>query len=798
MKFTVSWLKTHLDTDASLDAISEKLTAIGLEVESITDLSDQLAPFSVAKILEAEKHPNADKLRVCKVESDDGMLQIVCGAPNARAGLTVALAKEGAVIPANGMVIKKSTIRDVESIGMLCSSDELGIDGDSEGIIELPDSAKVGEAVSAVLGMDDPVIEIAITPNRADCLGVRGIARDLAAAGLGTLKPLEIPVLNTSGASKVSVTITDPRCQQFVGCSISGVKNAHSPDWIRNRLSAIGQRSISALVDITNYITVDLGRPLHVYDISKLSGNLTVKQSAKDAPFKALDGEAYTLPSGLCVISDDAGVQALGGVIGGEESGCTEATTDVFLEVALFEPTAAAYAGRAMQIESDARYRFERGIDVAFVEDGAKIAADMIIQLCGGSASELTYAGSAPDYAREITLRLRRIAFLSGIDVSAEEAARILGDLGFVCHATHDGWSVTPPSWRADVEGEADLIEEIIRIIGYDAIPAISLPSAPSQAGNVLTLQQTRAYASRRLLASRGMQEICSWSFMQSDVAARYGGGNAALKLKNPISSELDMMRPNLLPNLLEALHKNANRGFSDSALFEVGLQYHDITPDGQRMVAGGVRSGKVHTQHYDESGFSRKVRDVDAFDAKADALAALEALGVKSCQVTPEAPSWYHPGRSGTLSLGGKIILGHFGELHPSALKQADVDGAVCGFELFLDALPPTRAKSKAKPSPQTSDYQSVTRDFAFIVDDSVSAHDIISALSKADKKLVQSISIFDVYQGDKVEAGKKSVAVSVTLQANDRTLSDDEITAVSAAIVAEASKAFGGQLRQ
>lgn len=799
MKFTLNWLKDHLDTTASLEDIAKALTACGLEVEGVTDRSKDLAPFTVAKILHAEKHPEADKLRVCRVQADTGELQIVCGAPNARAGIIVALAKEGAVIPGNGMVIKKSKIRGVESQGMLCSLEELAVPGDSEGIVELPESAKVGDSVAAALGLNDPVIEIAITPNRADCLGVRGVARDLAAAGLGTLKALDVPQAAGSAASPVAVNITDAQCLQFIGCYISGVTNGESPDWLKQRLAAIGQRSISALVDITNYLTFDLGRPLHVYDVKALKGGLTVRESKAGEVLKALNGEEYTLPAGLCVIADEAGAQALGGVIGGEPTGCTGSTTEVFLEVALFNPVAVAKAGRMLQIDSDARYRFERGVDVAFLEDGAQLALAMIQKLCGGTAGQLVKAGGMPAWQRKLPLRQARVAELGGVSLPEAKIEAILTALGFACEKTVGGWNVTPPSWRGDVDGEADLVEEVLRIHGYDNIPATSLPGVATLSKAAYSPMQRRAHIAKRALAGRGMMELCSWSFLPQAQAVAFGGGSEALKLLNPISAELDAMRPCLLPNLLEAAKKNANRGFTATQLFEVGLQFHDISPTGQKLVAAAIRCGQAGEPRYGAEGFKQEERGVDAFDAKADALALLAAMGMhKADIVTTNLPAWYHPGRSGALTLGGKQVMGYFGELHPGLLAQLDVKGPVAAFELFLEAIPLPRAKGKAKPALKVSDFQAVGRDFAFVVDAGVSAADISKAIAAAEKQLITAIEIFDVYSGKGVEPGKKSVAVKVTLQAPDRTLSEADINAASAAIVAAASKAFGGQLRQ
>jgi len=814
MKFTLSWLKDHLDTSASLDEIGKTLTAIGLEVEAIHDKSAEMKAFTVAKILQAEKHPEADKLRVCKVESDVGELQIVCGAPNARAGIYVALAKEGAVIPNGGMVIKKTKIRNVESNGMLCSLEELALPGDSAGIIELPGTPRIGDSVADVMGLSDPIIEIAITPNRADCLGVRGIARDLAAAGLGTLLPLPPGEGRGEGLSPISVTIADTKkCPQFIGCTIKGVKNGPSPDWLKKRLEAIGLRPISALVDITNYITFDLGRPLHVYDAAKLRGNITVREAVNGETLKALNGKEYILSPGMTVIADESGVLGLGGIIGGESSGCTEDTTGVYLEVALFDPTDIAKTGRKLDILSDARFRFERGVDVAFVETGARLAIKMIREICGGEVSELVITGKTPEWKREIQFRPERIKTLGGVDISNDKAFSILYSLGFTGNN-----AITPPSWRADIEGEADLVEEVLRIYGYDHIPTVAVPKLAGISKPALNNAQKRVHLAKHILAARGLLEAYTWSFIPEPQAAIFGGNNPELKLLNPINAELDTMRPSLLPNLLEAAMRNASRGFKDIGLFEVGLQFTDITPDGQRMVATGIRTGIVRNWDYTHiithtdaqqyvqnvgklipsNRFQQNLRPVDTFDVKADALAVLQSLGLAKCDIISPASVWYHPGRSGTLTLGGKIILGHFGELHPGLLQTYDIDSPVSAFEIFLDAIPQARAKGKAKPTLKLSDFQAVERDFAFIVEEKITAADIIKSLSGADKALITDVAIFDVYIGTGVEPGKKSVAVKVTLQAPDRTLSEADIATVSNAIIAAAAKGFDGQLRQ
>jgi phenylalanyl-tRNA synthetase beta chain len=799
MKFTLYWLQDHLETTASLKEITDKLTAIGLELEGVEDSAEALKAFTVAKILETARHPEADKLQICKVESDVGILQIVCGASNARAGLFVCLAKEGTVIPANGMVIKKAKVRGVESFGMLCSLEELGLADSSEGIVELPE-AKIGASVAEVLGLNDPVIDIAITPNRSDCLGVRGVARDLSASGIGSLKPLSDLSSVIRNPSSVSVSIETETCNQFIGCHITGVKNGESPAWLKKRLEAIGQKSISALVDITNYFTIDLCRPLHVYDASKISGNLIVREAKSGEKIVALNGKEYDFPEGATIIADEQKPLAIGGIIGGAESGCVSETTDVFLEVALFNPENIAQTGRKLQIDSDARYRFERGVDVAFLEEAARRAVAMIIELCGGQASELVYAGSAPDYKREIAFNPARVLSIGGVDIAHEKSIEILSALGFTSNQqpATSNYLVTPPSWRADIHGEADLVEEILRIYGYEHIPSTPLPKISGITQAALKLPQKRERIAKRLLAGRGMLEVQTWSFLPEAWAEMFGGAKPELKLLNPISADLSDMRPSILPNLLDAAKRNAARGFKDISLFEVGLQFHDITPTGQKTVACGVRAGNVSEQAYNSDLFSIKNRAADAMDAKADALAILTNLGLSKAEIsTQNLPSYYHPNRSGALVLG-KNVLGYFGEIHPAITAKFDIENKVAAFEIFLDAIPQARAKGTAKPQLKISDFQAVERDFAFIVDAGVSAADIIKEINKAEKNLITDVQIFDVYVGKGVDAGKKSVAVKATLQSFERTLAEADISTVSAAIIQGIGKAFGGVLRQ
>jgi phenylalanyl-tRNA synthetase beta chain len=788
MKFTLNWLKDHLDTNATLAEISTKLTAIGLEVEEIIDTAETLKPFTVAEILEAQQHPDADKLRVCKVNTGKDVLQIVCGAPNARAGIKVALASVGTVIPTNQLQIRASKIRGVESNGMLCSARELGLGNDHEGIIELPATAPLGESIVGVLGLDDPVIHINLTPNRPDCLGVRGIARDLAATGIGTLKPLKTPAWNGKGTSAISVALEEKGCHQFIGCHLRGVKNGPSPEWLQQRLRAIGLRPISALVDVTNYFSVDLCRPLHVYDANKLQGGIVVRSTREGESFAALNDKTYTVGADHVGITDGSGLIGLGGIIGGTSTGCDESTSDVFLECAYFEPSRIAATGRALQIDSDARYRFERGVDPAFLEQGAKLAVQMILDLCGGEASELVMAGKATDWQRNLPFDPEAINRLSGVPLSREQQQAILTSLGFEVK----GDSATPPSWRGDIEGTADLAEEVLRIHGFDNIPVTSLEKLPQLTGTMLTPMQRRTSAVRRILAARGMHEVQSWSFMASPHAALFGGQDSALELMNPISSELDTMRPSILPNLIQAASRNAARSFPNQRLFEIGIQFSGLGETGQHLMATALRAGNAQ----DKSPLS-DARAHDALDAKADALAIIDASDFDSSQlqIKREAPAWYHPGRSGSLCMG-KQIIATFGEIHPAVLKSLDAPERMVGCEVFLAAIPVPKRKGTAKAAYMPSDYQAVTRDFAFIVDAALPANDLIRAVAAGDKKLIRDVTLFDLYQGKGVADGKKSLAVTVTLQAQDRTLSEADIETASKGILQQATK-IGATLR-
>jgi len=801
MKFTLSWLKEHLETNASLEAISERLTMLGLEVEEVVDQRAALAPFTVAEVVTAEKHPDADKLKLCAVRTGDGGpdLQIVCGAPNARAGIKVVLARPGMTIPANGMVLKVGKIRGVESHGMMCSSRELGLGDDHSGIIELPADAPLGASVVDVLALD-PMIDIAITPNRADCLGVRGVARDLAASGLGTLKPLTIDPVPGSFDSPVGVALDFDEvhrdaCPQYVARFFRGVKNGESPQWVKDRLTAIGLRPISALVDVTNLISYEFGRPLHVFDADKLTGDIRPRMARPGETLVTLDEKEISLTPEDVAIADDAGPQALGGVMGGLDSGCTGETVNVVLESALFDARRVAATGRRLGLESDARYRFERGVDPESAVPGAEVATRLILDWCGGEASHLVVAGQVPAWRTEVSLNPMRVRQMCGVTVPREDCRRILEDLG--CESlseNEDGvLTVLPPSWRMDISGEHDLVEEVARVHGFDRIPTVSLPREPMPKP-VLTNAQSRRVAARRTLAGRGLNECVTWSFLPKTHAEAFGGGQPELDLANPISSDLDAMRPSMLPNLATAAQRNADRGVPNAALFEVGPQFQGGDPGQQQMVAAGLRAGASGPRHW-----AVPPRPVDAFDAKADALAALGAAGapVDNLQCVAEAPAWYHPGRSGSLKLGPKV-LAQFGELHPGVLKTMDVKGPMAAFEVFLEAVPEPKAKpTKTRPLLKASAFHPVERDFAFLVNEDVAAEAMVRAAKGADKALIAEVAVFDVYQGERLEPGRKSVALCVTLQPRDRTLTDEEIEAASQKVVAAVAKATGAELR-
>ncbi len=796
MKFTLSWLKEHLDTSASLHEIADALTMLGLEVEEIHDPADALAPFTVAHVISAEKHPNADKLRLCRVETKDGEVQVVCGAPNARTGMKAAFAPTGTYIPGSGITLKPTEIRGVESNGMLCSERELELSEEHDGIIDLDTDAPVGTPIAQVMGLDDPVIEIAITPNRPDCTGVRGIARDLAAAGIGTLKPETIDAVpgKFESGTKVDLKFSgEPACQLFLGRMIRGVKNGPSPDWLQQRLRAIGLRPINALVDITNFMSYDRARPLHVFDADKLTGTVHARMGRKGETFLALDGKEYEADGDMCVIADDSGVLGLGGVMGGEATGCTDETTNVFVECALFDPITIATAGRKTGINSDARFRFERGVDPAFAHDGMEMATKLILDLVGGEPSVIEAAGALPDWRRVISFDPARVKRLTGLEIGTDRVTSILTSLGFEVEGSGSDLRVTPPSWRPDVHGAADLVEEVVRVHGINEVTPTPLPRKAAVAEPILTPMQTRVRNARRALAARGLSEAVTWAFCSKQQAELFGGGDRRLELANPISSELSDMRPSALATLVAAAQRNVDRGIRDVALFEVGPQFADDTEAGQTTAAAGVRAGHV-TRDW------RGASAPDVFTAKEDALAALAAAGgpAENVQVQQGAAPWYHPGRSGTLTLGPKNVLAFFGELHPRVVEAMGLSGRVAAFEVTLDAIPPSRRKAtRAKPALDASDFMPVRRDFAFVVDADVAADKLLRAAKGADKALISGASIFDVFEGASLGEGKKSLAIEVTLQPRDATMTDKEIDAVSDKIIAAVKKATGAELR-
>jgi len=817
MKLTFAWLKEHLETTSSLEEIANKLTMIGLEVERIEDKAKLFAPFVIARVVEAKPHPNADRLRVCMVDSGDGKpIQVVCGAPNARTGMKGVFASPGAFIPGKNITLGVGKIRDVESRGMLVSEFELQISDDHEGIIELPDDAPVGAPYAKYAGLDDPMVEINLTPNRGDATGVHGIARDLAAAGMGKLNEAPIKPVKGQFPCPVKVSLdfgaTPSLCPGFALRLVRGVNNGPSPDWLARRLIAIGLRPINALVDITNFITYDRGRPLHVFDAAKVRGNLTVRRARAGESVLALDGKSYALDDSMCVIADDDGVESLAGIMGGEKTGCSETTTDVLIESALWVPMNIAQTGRKLGINSDARYRFERGVDPAFMVPGLELATRMVVDLCGGASSDVVVAGSAALAERVIDFPVAETERLTGLAVPPNDARGVLEKLGFKLAGQGGSVKVTAPSWRGDVQDKADIVEEVIRIVGVDRVPAVPFDrgETPRESAStrvnallpVLTPIQLRTRKAKRALAARGLVEAVTWSFISKKHADLFGGAKPELALANPIAAELSDMRPSLIPGLVAAAQKNADRGFPDTALFEVGQIFRGDRPEDQFTAAAGLRRALAKP-----SGFGRhwSKRDgaVDAFDAKADALAVLAAAGAPSSavQTVPGGPAWFHPGRSGTIQIGPQNVLGYFGELHPRALEALGAEGPLVGFEVILERIPEARTRgTRAKPVLDLSPFQPVQRDFAFVVDRAVKAADIVRAAQSADRKLITGITVFDVYEGQGAQGiapDKKSIAIAVTLQPRERTMTDAEIEALAGKIVAEVGKRTGGVLR-
>ncbi|SLN20627.1 Phenylalanine--tRNA ligase beta subunit [Falsiruegeria litorea R37] len=797
MKFTLSWLKDHLDTDASVNEIAEALTDLGLEVEEIVNPADRLKGFTLGYVKHAEKHPDADKLRVCKVDTDEGEMQIICGAPNAREGITVVVCKPGMYIPGLDITIGVGKIRGVESFGMMASERELELSDEHDGIIELP-SGEVGDSFVDWLAENapakvDPMIEIAITPNRPDALGVYGIARDLAARGLGTLKTRDIPSVEGDYPNPINVTIDDDTreaCPVFYGRLIRNVKNGPSPQWLQDRLTAIGLRPISALVDITNFFTFDRNRPLHVFDADKVQGNLRVHRSKAGETLVGLDEKEYTFGDDMTVISDESGIESIAGVMGGLHTGCTHETTNVYVEAAFFDTVRTALTGRALKINSDARYRNERGIDPEWCKDGMEAATQMILDLCGGEPSNVIMAGAQPDHSRAYKLDPERVKSLVGMDIPESEQRQTLTRLGFKL----EGNMAQVPSWRPDVQGEADLVEEVARIASLTKLEGKPLPRLTDGVPKaVMTPQQRRQQMARRTCAALGYNECVTYSFIDQASAALFGGGDDTTMLANPISSDMSHMRPALLPGLLQAAARNQARGYMDLALFEVGPAFHGGEPGEQHNLISGLLVGRTGPK--DVHGASRAV---DVYDAKADAEAVLAAIGAPAkVQILRGAQDWWHPGRHGKICLGPKKVLGIFGELHPRVLQAMDIKGAAVAFTIWPDEVPMPRKSGASRGALELRDLQAVERDFAFVVDEGVEALTLVNAASGADKAMIEEVRVFDEFIGGSVGEGKKSLAITVRLQPTEKTLKEKDIEAISEKIVAKVTKATGGALR-
>ena len=820
MKFTLSWLKTHLDTDATLQQITDTLTRIGLEVEDVEDRGATLAPFRIARVIEAVQHPNADRLRVCTLDTGDGTATVVCGAPNARTGMKGVFAAPGSFIPGTGITLKVGEIRGVRSAGMLLSERELGISDEHAGIVDLPEDAPVGANYAEWAGLNDPLIDVSVTPNRGDCFSVRGIARDLAAAGIGTLKPWAPAEIAPSFAGGPRWQIDYPEfCPWILGRTVRNLRNGPSPQWLQDRLISVGLRPINTLVDITNFFTIDLGRPLHVFDVSKLSGDVLTLRNGRNETFRALNGRDYIVTQEDCAIADAAGVQSMAGVMGGEPTGCDDRTTSAFIECALFDPIRVALTGRRHAIISDARQRFERGIDPVLMPAAMEAATAMVLELCGGEPGEVIEAGAPPAWQRSATLRFKRIAGLGGSAISSEEAVALLDRLGFVVqHQDATSVTVAVPSWRNDVaarieltqaetldaamagkaaegcaviEPEADLVEEVLRLRGLDTVPSVSLPRVSPVPLPTLTTKQTRTELVRRTLAAQGMAECVTFSFMPHDIAALFGDTPDALRLTNPIAADLDQLRPTPIATLVLAAQRNGARGYPDVALFEVGPGFTLDASECQSWIAAGLRAGAT------PRNWLSPPLPIDAMDAKGDLWAAMTAVGIPldALVLMQDAPAFYHPGRSATVRQGPQTVLGSFGELHPRVLKALDLTGPVAAFHLNLDAV--AEPKRRRRAAPDLAPFQPIRRDFAFLADSDVTADAVIRAARGAERNLIAGVSLFDVYQGDRLPPGKKSMAIEVVFQPRERSLTDAEIDAVSQKVVAAVTKATGATLR-
>lgn len=801
MKFTINWLKRHLETDASDEEICRVLTNIGLELEDFEDKGKAFSSFKVAVVEKAEKHPDADKLKVCQVKTCDGKtVQVVCGAPNARAGMKAIFAPSGTYIPGLDVTLKKTKIRGIESNGMMVSEREMCLSDEHEGIIDVDEKYEIGTPIADIYNLDEKIIEIGLTPNRADCAGVRGIARDLAAAGLGTIKNQDESTVTGTFKSHIDVKIEDTDgCNLFYGRIIKNIKNGPSPAWLQDMLGSVGLRPISALVDITNLMTMDQCRPLHVFDADKLQGNIIVRSTREGEKIDALNDKSYEVIEGAVGIADESGLIGLGGIVGGVSTSCTEDTINVFIESAFFNPMRIARTGRDMSIQSDARYRFDRGVDPMFTKIGVEMATRLIIELCGtdqSEVSEIVKAGDEPEWKRSIKFDPNYTKKLCGVDIETSQQIDILQRLGFTTEQDGDVYKINPPSWRNDVNGVADLTEEVIRIYGYDKITPVSVRSDSSVTSPSETQNLTRARLARASMAAEGFNECVTWSFMPKGLANYFGSNdNPALTLGNPISSELNQMRPSILPNLIEAAGRNATRGFSDIALCEVGPIFKTSKFDGQDYIAAGIRSGSKISRQWPQD---MTERDVDAYDAKSDAIAVLNACGApaNNAQISRDAPDYYHPGRSGVLRLG-KNIIAQFGEIHPAILEKMDVKNTVVGFEVFLENIPAARKKGTARSLLQISQLQPLSRDFAFIVKEDINADSIIRAAKSADKKLITDAEIFDVYVGKGVENGHKSLALNITIQPINATLTEDELEGIMNNVIDAVANKCGGILR-
>ena len=794
MKFTISWLKEHLETNASDQEIVTKLTELGLEVEEYHDTSKAFSDFIVGQVLEEGKHPNADKLKVCKVDIGTAKVDVVCGAPNVEKGMKVVYAPPGSIIPINQMKLKAAKIRGIESSGMMCSEYELGISDNHEGIIRLNDDSKIGQSYSEIAGLDDVVIEIGITPNRQDCLGVFGIARDLAASGLGKIKIRKISSQKGSFKSPIDIETKDTDlCSIFAGRYFKGVKNVQSPDWLQQKLKAVGLRPISALVDITNFVMLDLNRPLHVYDADKIDSKIIVRESKKGESFNALDEKSYDLKDGMCAIADESKVLGLGGIMGGESSGCNESTENVLLESALFNPINIAKSGRNLSIISDARFRFERGVDPQSVLIGIDRATELISEICGGEISEVVIAGKIPEDNKSIDLNVERVQKRLGVSLDDKEAISILSSLGIETKQKGDTISCKIPSWRQDILEEADLSEEIIRIKGYDHIPTANVRTSDKVNSAILSKEQKLISKAKHFIAAQGYNELVTWSFSFSENCQFFGDCNK-LKIVNPISEDLDILRPNLLPNLIGAIKKNASRDYDSFSIFEVSTQYKTSEPEDQINVACGIKAGIRQKKDWqnEKSLF-------DVYDSKRDLFSLIDHLipQQKKLTIIDESPDWYHPGRSATVMLNKSVKIGYFGEIHPRITQHFKIKERINAFELFIDDIPFTEKKTSNKPLLNLSDFQSVSRDFAFILDQKVKGYELIESAMKVDRNLIKDVEIFDLFVDSNLGDNKKSMAIKVIMQASDRTLKEDEIQELSSKIIQAIEKSTAGSVR-